>query len=388
MVFEFGGGNSTLWWASKAKQVISIESDRGWYDQIKQQMPDNVQLNLEVDEQKYADFINQYPDQYFDVIIVDGINRNSCLENSLNKLKNNGLLIFDNTDRYDYDLSLKLLLSQGYKRIDFYGLIPSYTYKNCTSLFFKSTEILETNTLPSDKESCLGKSCMQITSPKPTNMNNYEYDDNWQLTTSVAFLIFNRPDTTQKVFDAIREAKPPKLLVVADGARIDKEGETELCQQTRVIITQVDWDCEVLVNYSEYSYYFSHYGHCWGWASWRRAWTKYDDSMQLWLELRDNNWLKDVLGDDQAVAYWSRIFQSVYEDFNSWAYIWQYTLWLNSGLTILPNVNLISNIGFGSGTHTTNAQNNRVANMAVESLSFPLNNPPFVIRNTQADNFT
>ncbi|WP_330205476.1 class I SAM-dependent methyltransferase [Cyanobacterium sp. Dongsha4] len=212
IVFEFGGGNSTLWWASKAKQVISIESDRGWYDQIKQQMPDNVQLNLEVDETKYADFINQYPDQYFDVIIVDGINRNSCLENSLNKLKNDGLLIFDNTDDHRYDSSLKLLSSQGYKRIDFYGLIPSYTYKNCTSLFFKSTEILETKTLPSDKESCLGKSCMQITSPKPTNMNNYEYDDNWQLTTPVAFLIFNRPDTTQKVFNAIREAKPPKLL--------------------------------------------------------------------------------------------------------------------------------------------------------------------------------
>jgi hypothetical protein len=91
IVFEFGGGNSTLWWASKAQQVISIESDQGWYEQIKQQMPQNVQLNLETDEKKYADFINQYPDQYFDVIIVDGINRNSCLKNSLNKLKNDGL---------------------------------------------------------------------------------------------------------------------------------------------------------------------------------------------------------------------------------------------------------------------------------------------------------
>jgi SAM-dependent methyltransferase len=166
IVFEFGAGNSTLWWGGKAKQVISIESDQAWYDQIKQQMPDNVQLNLEIDKKKYADFINQYPDQYFDVIIIDGINRNACLENSLNKLKHDGLLIFDNTDDHRYDNSLKLLSSKDFKRIDFYGLIPSYTYKNCTSLFFKSTEILETQKLPSEKKSCLGQSCFQITNPK------------------------------------------------------------------------------------------------------------------------------------------------------------------------------------------------------------------------------
>lgn len=457
IVFEFGGGNSTLWWANKAKQVISIESDQGWYEQIKQQMPDNVELNLEIEEKKYADFINQYPDQYFDVIIVDGINRNSCLENSLNKLKNDGLLIFDNTDDHRYDSSLKLLSSQGYKRIDFYGLIPSYTYKNCTSIFFKSTEILETKTLPSNKKSDLGKSCMQITSPKPTNMNdNDEYKDNWQLTAPVAFIIFNRPDTTQKVFNAIREAKPPKLLVIADGARHHKEGEAELCQQTRAIIEQVDWDCEVLVNYSdvnlgcrkrvssgldwvfeqveeaiileddclphptffrycqellekyrdderimmisgdnfqfgrkrtEYSYYFSRYGHIWGWASWKRAWQKNDDSMKLWQELRDTNWLHNFLENEQATAYWSRIFQSVYDGFDTWDYIWLFTLWANNGLTILPNVNLISNIGFGSGTHTT-SQNSPLADMPLESLSFPLSHPPYITRNTDADDFT
>ncbi|MBE9223250.1 glycosyltransferase [Cyanobacterium stanieri LEGE 03274] len=177
IVFEFGGGNSTLWWASKAKQVISIESDQSWYDQIKQKMPDNVQLNLEIDEKKYADFINQYPDQYFDVVIVDGINRNNCLETSLNKLKHNGLLIFDNTDRYEYDKSINLLLSLGFKKIDFYGLIPSYTYKNCTSIFFKSTEILETTNLPSNKQSCLGKSCMQITNPRIGNIYNKSIND-------------------------------------------------------------------------------------------------------------------------------------------------------------------------------------------------------------------
>jgi hypothetical protein len=69
--------------------------------------------------------------------------------------------------------------------------------------------------------------------------------------TPVAFLIFNRPDTTQKVFDAIRQAKPEKLLVVADGPRADRPGEAEKCAAARSIIDSVDWECEVLTNYSD-----------------------------------------------------------------------------------------------------------------------------------------
>jgi len=63
--------------------------------------------------------------------------------------------------------------------------------------------------------------------------------------TPVLFLIFNREDTTQKVFDAIRRQKPKYLFVAADGARKNKPGEAEKCQQVRDIIKQVDWDCEL-----------------------------------------------------------------------------------------------------------------------------------------------
>lgn len=65
------------------------------------------------------------------------------------------------------------------------------------------------------------------------------------LTTPVLFLIFNRPDTTQKVFNAIRQAKPKLFFVAADGPREDKEGEKEKCEQVRKIVEQVDWGCEV-----------------------------------------------------------------------------------------------------------------------------------------------
>lgn len=66
-----------------------------------------------------------------------------------------------------------------------------------------------------------------------------------RLTTPVLFIIFSRPDTTQKVFDAIREAKPAKLFVAADGPRENNDRDRQRCKETRDIIKQVDWDCEV-----------------------------------------------------------------------------------------------------------------------------------------------
>jgi len=71
------------------------------------------------------------------------------------------------------------------------------------------------------------------------------------LQTPVLLVVFNRPDTTQRVFDAIREQKPKYLYVAADGPRKNKPGEAEVCQQVRDIIKQVDWDCEVKTLFHE-----------------------------------------------------------------------------------------------------------------------------------------
>lgn len=73
----------------------------------------------------------------------------------------------------------------------------------------------------------------------------------WNLKTPVAFLIFNRPETTKRVFAEIAKVKPPKLLVIADGPRPNKPEEITRCQETREIIDQIDWDCDVLKNYSD-----------------------------------------------------------------------------------------------------------------------------------------
>ena len=278
------------------------------------------------------------------------------------------------------------------------------------------------------------------------------------MNTSVAFLIFNRPNTTQKVFESIRQAKPPKLFVIADGPRKDRAHEDKNCEAVRLIIEQVDWSCQVMTNYSEInlgckdrvssgldwvfeqveeaiileddcvpdptffrfceelldyyrndrrimaisgdnfqfgrkrtedSYYFSRYNHCWGWATWRRAWQHYDIDMKLWPVISEGNWLASIFENRESVKRWHNIFQSVYDEkINSWAYRWTFACWIQSSLTILPNVNLISNIGFGvEGTHTTNTRN-QLANLPVEMMNFPLQHPLFMMRNTEADDFT
>jgi hypothetical protein len=71
------------------------------------------------------------------------------------------------------------------------------------------------------------------------------------LQTPVCLIIFNRPDTTARVFSEIAKARPSKLFVVADGPRVDRQGEAERCARARSVIERVDWDCDVMKNYSD-----------------------------------------------------------------------------------------------------------------------------------------
>jgi hypothetical protein len=70
------------------------------------------------------------------------------------------------------------------------------------------------------------------------------------LRTPVVLAIFNRPDTTARVFEAVRRARPPRLLVIADGPRPDRPEEEQLCRDARAVVERVDWPCEVSTEYS------------------------------------------------------------------------------------------------------------------------------------------
>jgi len=280
----------------------------------------------------------------------------------------------------------------------------------------------------------------------------------FQLTTPVAFIIFNRRDTTERVFAEIAKARPPKLLVVGDGPRANRSGEADKVAATRAIIKRVDWDCEVLTNFSEVnlgckrrvssgidwvfeqvekaifleddclpdptffrfcqemleryrhdqrigmisgdnfqlgrrrnddSYYFSKYVHVWGWSTWRDRWVgSYDVTMAKWPRIRDEGWLADMVGDTREAAYWQKIFERVHNgEIDTWDYQWVFANWVEGRMSILPAVNMISNVGFnGNATHTTG--DNDLANLARNPIGFPLRHPLGVFRDIQADQFS
>jgi len=318
----------------------------------------------------------------------------------------------------------------------------------------------------------------------------------WKLQTPVGLMIFNRPQTTRRVLDAIRQLRPPRLYVSADGPRPHRPDDREKCAATRAVIETVDWDCEVFKNYSDenlgcglgessgfdwifehepeaifleddtlphhsffrfceemlaryrddervmhisgsnlllrrgesgHSYHFSRYPFCWGWASWRRAWKFYDLKLAQLPEIAAEGWLKKILVEDEAVNFWMQNFESVYDQPHphTWDYQWVLTCWLQNGLSVIPSANLVTNIGFGQdATHTmgltgvlrsalnkkqfarqsglpvlferfiklkpVNALMDKMvespfSNVPLAEMSFPLRHPPFVVRDSTAD---
>ena len=144
-------------------------------------------------------------------------------------------------------------------------------------------------------------------------------------------------------------------------------------------------------NQTGYSYQFSHFFHCWGWASWRRAWEHCDLNLDLWPQVRNDEVLYNIFQDRRATEYWTRIFEKQYRgENNSWAYSTIFSWIIQNGLHIHPNHNLTTNIGFSlSATNTKVAASDSIyANMDTSEIQFPLEHPPYVIRNVRADKFT
>jgi len=245
----------------------------------------------------------------------------------------------------------------------------------------------------------------------------------------ILFIVFNRPDVTAKVWAEIKKAKPKKLYVACDGSR-GKQDEDN-CTKVRKIVKNVDWDCDVsylfqsknlgcgkavsyaitwffkneelgiileddcvpnqsffsfceelLLKYKnesrvmcisgsnfqqehskETTYYFSRYPSSWGWATWRRAWEKYDFEMKSW-----TGNLNNMNFDKLEAEYFGDLFDSIKGKDFTWDFQWAYCCLINNGLIVVPEVNLISNIGFSSNaTHTKNVNDIR-SNIPVFSI--------------------
>jgi len=271
----------------------------------------------------------------------------------------------------------------------------------------------------------------------------------------VVFLVFNRSELTARVFARIREARPARLFIVADGPRLNRPGEAEKCRQVRDTIEQgVDWPCEVVRDYADTnlgcarrvssgitrafeqveraiileddclpdptffpfcaelleryegderiaqiagcsfrptppadgsSYSFSRYPHCWGWATWRRAWRTYDHAMTAWTVPARQ---REVLREIEAAAerkYWRHAFSGTLRGrHDSWAYRWTLSCWDRRGLSAVAAQNLVSNIGYGEAATHTDA-NGAIAALPTRSLAWPLRHPSRVERDPAAD---
>jgi hypothetical protein len=152
-VFEYGSGNSTLWWAERSKQVTSVEDDELWYEKIKLLLKSqNVEYCLEKNPQKYFTMATND----FEVLIVDGKYRRECLNHIVNLKKWGGggvMLIFDNSDWYPNTVRF-LQEKLGWMQIDFHGYGPINNYTWTTSIFMNPARYSELRYVNDLKSQC------------------------------------------------------------------------------------------------------------------------------------------------------------------------------------------------------------------------------------------
>ena len=243
-------------------------------------------------------------------------------------------------------------------------------------------------------------------------------DNDTSFDTPILFLIFNRPETTLKVFEKIRLLRPRQLFVAADGPRSGSDSDFRNCASARLITQHIDWQCDVKYRFLEKNYgcrravsgavnwffsqvsegiileddcfpsadffhfcsaalkkyrndekimhingtvhlppeklrydaWFSRYALVWGWASWARAWQKYDPVLLNY----SFDILNEVFPESEKSSRWRELLTSVQQNkagFDTWDFQWSAALFANNGLAVSPKCNLIQNIGIGTGTH-------------------------------------
>lgn len=143
-IFEFGSGNSTLYYSKKVATVDSVENDLFWYNKIKNTMPQNVSL-FYCELQKGGEYCKYAGSMLktYDIVIVDGRDRVNCCKESVKALSPTGVLVLDDTDRNDYKEGIDFLLNNGFKKLDFWGMAPTINYLKCTTVFYKNNNCLD-----------------------------------------------------------------------------------------------------------------------------------------------------------------------------------------------------------------------------------------------------
>lgn len=270
---------------------------------------------------------------------------------------------------------------------------------------------------------------------------------------------FNRPESINKVINAIRMSNCTHLYVSIDGPRLGVASDHDLILEVHKLILNIDWCeniyyqfhetnlgpmhsqltainwffscveegiileddcipdqsffnyCKILLarfrdnqkiymisgnnfqngkKYGNGDYYFSIFPHIWGWASWRRAWNLYDPTIKDWPKFKNNRSINNLHMPKLSEKFWSDIFDNIYDGnfTRGWDYRFAFSCWVNDMLCVLPNTNLVRNIGFnefGTNCHSPRLFLSNIPEMSVGEL---LSHPKKIEQSIRADKRT
>jgi Methyltransferase domain len=143
-IFEFGSGNSTLWWARRAKSVTAVEHDPGWAAKVREGIPENATL-LEVPLEPDGEYCRtpQRTESLYEIIVIDGRDRVNCALQCLGSLTDDGVIVWDDSQRRRYRRGLDFLAEHGFRRLRFTGLGPIAPNNGETSVLYRPSNCFD-----------------------------------------------------------------------------------------------------------------------------------------------------------------------------------------------------------------------------------------------------
>lgn len=140
LVFEWGGGNSTLFWSDHVKEVVSVEYDKEWYGKLFKAVPDNVLMKyceLKYDGEYCRSILEE--EKRYDIILIDGRDRVRCALNAVLRLKEDGIIIWDDSEREAYRPGIEYLKENGFKQLEISSIgYGSPGTEQFTSIFYRN----------------------------------------------------------------------------------------------------------------------------------------------------------------------------------------------------------------------------------------------------------
>jgi hypothetical protein len=142
-VFEYGAGASTLFYAARVRAVLAVEHDEAFAVRLQPRLPANARLLVRaLGSEAYAGAITECVPPA-ELVSVDGRDRVRCVTAALGRLAPGGVLVLDDSERPEYAPARAALGAAGFRSVEFWGLAPGRVERKCTSVFYRSDNVLD-----------------------------------------------------------------------------------------------------------------------------------------------------------------------------------------------------------------------------------------------------